>query len=96
MNPPKYSLGDKVRVLSIFPPGHVRTPYFVRGHEGTIVQFCGHFANPEELAYGRSGEPKLCLYRIEFNQQNLWQQYSGSQADKLMVDIFEHWIELKN
>ena len=85
--------GACVRVRAAFPPGHVRTPYFLRGHEGMIDSLAGEFPNPEELAYGRTGMPRLALYRVVFRQPDLWPGYAGAAADTLIADIFEHWLD---
>ncbi|MEM9440487.1 MAG: SH3-like domain-containing protein [Pseudomonadota bacterium] len=84
--------GDRVRVREAHPPGHVRTPYYVRGCEGVVESIAGDFANPEELAYGRDGLPRRTLYRVRFAQQDIWPSYRGLAADSLVVDIYEHWL----
>lgn len=84
--------GDRVRVREAHPPGHVRTPYYVRGCEGVVESIAGDFANPEELAYGRDGLPRRTLYRVCFAQQDIWPSYRGLAADSLVVDIYEHWL----
>ena len=53
-----YKVGDFVRIKNLHPPGHRRTPSYVRGKTGVIERYCGEFKNPEELAYGFSGMPK--------------------------------------
>ncbi len=88
-----FVIGEQVRVRSARPPGHVRTPYFVRGKRGVIESVLGAFANPEELAYGRDGLPKRALYRVRFRQSELWPDYPGAAPDTAVVDIFEHWLE---
>src|SRR6185503_3751316 len=60
----RFNVGDLVRVKRSDPPGHRRTPSYVKGKEGTIERVCGSFPNPEELAYGFDGEPKRVLYRV--------------------------------
>jgi nitrile hydratase len=89
----RFSVGDRVSVRAAFPPGHVRTPYFVRGKAGTIVDIAGAFANPEELAYGRDGRPGIPLYHVLFRQTDLWPGYAGSTTDTAVVAIYEHWLE---
>lgn len=89
----RFEIGDKVRVRLSFPPGHVRTPYFIRGHTGTVTRVMGAFANPEELAYGRPGTPKQPLYWVQFHQTELWPDYSGSKDDSMVVDVYESWLE---
>lgn len=95
---PRFSVGKRVRVRADAPPGHVRTPWMARGRLGVVERICGHFANPEELAYGRDGLPKQPLYRVRFALSQLWPQTDGfadgfGAADTIDVEIFEHWLE---
>ena len=90
---PKFKAGDPVRVRRAFPLGHIRTPYYIRGHLGVIERVCGTFGNPEELAQMRSGEPKRPLYRVRFRQAEVWPDYRGNADDVLEVEIFQHWLE---
>lgn len=85
--------GDPVKVRKAHPPGHVRTPFYIRGREGVVESVAGDFADPEELAYGRDGLPEKTLYRVRFRQTELWPDYEGSSTDSLVVDIYEHWLE---
>jgi len=89
----RFSPGDPVQVQDIRPPGHIRTPLYVRGKTGTIERICGLFANPEELAFGRDGLPLRPLYRVQFEQAELWPDYDGPAGDAVEVEIFEHWLE---
>ncbi|NQV82671.1 MAG: nitrile hydratase subunit beta [Rhodospirillales bacterium] len=93
MTTARFTDGDRVRVREAYPPGHVRTPYFIRGHLGTVVRTVGAFANPEELAYGRDGTPKQTLYWVRFSQTDLWPDYAGSPKDTTVVDVFDSWLE---
>ena len=89
----RFEVGDAVRVKRQFPPGHRRTPHYIRGKAGTIERICGAFPNPEELAYGFDGEPKKVLYRVRFVQKEVWPRYRGSARDLIEMEIFEHWLE---
>ena len=75
------------------PPGHVRTPSYIRGKTGIIERVLEAFPNPEERAYGRSGEPKQVLYRVRFLQRDVWQGYVGAATDTIDVEIYQHWLE---
>jgi hypothetical protein len=90
---PRFATGDRVAVRRGDSPGHVRTPYYVRGLVGVVERVCGPFANPEELAYGRDGLPLRPLYRVRFPQAEIWPGYAGPAEDAIEVEIFEHWLE---
>jgi nitrile hydratase subunit beta len=89
----RFDVGDAVTVRRVFPPGHRRTPYYIRGKDGVIERVCGAFPNPEELAYGFDGEPKKVLYRVRFSQKEVWPVYRGSERDIIEMEIYEHWLE---
>ena len=89
----RFRPGERVRVLKAAPLGHVRTPWYIRGHTGVIERVCGAFPNPEELAYARPGEPRVPLYRVRFAQKQVWPDYAGRQDDVIEIEIFEHWLE---
>lgn len=92
---PRFRVGDQVEVLYAFPLGHVRTPFYVRGKTGFVERLCGIYGNPEDLAYGRSGNPRQPLYRVRFTQCDIWPDYEGGRADSVDVEIYQHWLELK-
>ncbi len=91
--PARFAPGDCVRVLKSEPPGHVRTPWYCRGHVGVIERICGAFPNPEELAYRRQGLPATTLYRVRFRSRDLWPGYGEDPADTVDIEIYEHWLE---
>ena len=89
----RYTVGQQVRVRRTTPPGHRRTPRYVRGCAGVVERVCGPFRNPEEVAYGLSGEPRRWLYRVRFPMADVWNDYGGPRQDVIDVEIFEHWLE---
>ena len=89
----RFRTGDRVTVRWADVPGHIRTPWYIRGRTGVIERLCGAYPNPEELAYARSGLPARPLYRVRFAQAAVWPDYAGSAADTLDVEIYEHWLE---
>jgi nitrile hydratase subunit beta len=90
---PHFSPGDRVKVRWVDVPGHIRTPWYIRGHAGVIERLCGAYPNPEELAYARSGLPAQPLYRVRFVQAQVWPDYAGSPADTIDIEIYQHWLE---
>lgn len=91
--PPLFGKGEKVKVRAAAPLGHIRTPFYIRGHVGEIERLCGSFPNPEELAQMRDGLPAQPLYRVRFLQKDVWPDYRGSDKDTVDIEIYQHWLE---
>ncbi len=89
----RFDIGDRVTIKSGHPPGHRRTPNYIRGKTGEIERICGAFPNPEERAYGFDGLPERVLYRVRFKQTHVWPNYDGPDADIIEMEIYEHWLE---
>ena len=93
MSVPQFTPGDPVKVRAIYPGGHIRTPFYIRGKSGVVERVCGSFRNPEELAFGKYDTDRIPLYRVRFDQAKVWPDYSGSPRDKVDVEIYEHWLD---
>jgi hypothetical protein len=89
----KYRTGDQVKVRVDSPSHHYRTPTYIQGKTGVVVAICGRFRNPESLGHGGEGLPEQLLYRVEFTQNSVWDRYQGPSGDKILVDIYEHWLD---
>ena len=83
---------QRVRIKAMAPPGHIRTPYYLRGKTGTIERSLGAFGNPEEQAYGRIGDRKP-LHRVRFTMGEIWGDAAEQPEDTLDAEIYEHWLE---
>ena len=88
----QFKPGDRVKVKFEDRPGHLRTPWYIRGKPGRIEKVYGDFLNPESLAFGKDGLPKKTLYLVAFNQTDVWGKSAGAK-DKVLVDIYDHWLE---
>ncbi len=86
--------GTRVRVRQWMPPGHIRTPAYLRGRLGTVERVLGAFPNPEDLAYRRPA-PLIPLYRVRFAQADLWPDDRATTAsgDTLEAEIYAHWLD---
>ena len=89
----RFTAGERVRIRQADTPGHVRTPYYIRGKEGVVSMLLGELPNPEELAYGRDGLPVVPVYWVRFQQTDLWPDYQGPENDTTEVEVQEHWLE---
>lgn len=81
-----------LRVRADMPPGHVRTPVYLRGKTGWLERPLGPFPNPEELAY-RHSAPRLSLVRVRFTMAEVWGQAADHPQDTVDAEIYSHWLE---
>jgi len=79
-----------VRVATHMPPGHVRTPAYLRGKIGTVERVLGPFPNPEDLAYRHNAKP-LPLYRVRFRMCDVWPAPENPN-DTIEAEIYAHWL----
>jgi nitrile hydratase subunit beta len=85
--------GARVRVANRPHVGHHRTPGYLKGKTGVVERVQPTFTDPETRAYGGDGLPERRVYLVGFEQRELWPSYAGAGHDRLLVDVFEHWLE---
>ena len=87
--------GTAIRVRDDWPEArghvHIRTPHYLRGHEGKVVRHLGDFPNPEDLAFARPAA-KLPLYHVAFDAKAIW---PDADAAELLVELYEPWLEVR-
>lgn len=88
----KFAPGEAVHIRDDYPPGHIRTPVYLRGKPGIVLSYFGEFVNAEVEAYGRHG-PKKGVYKVRFCARDLWPDYQGPIHDVIEADLYEHWLE---
>tara|TARA_Y100000590_G_scaffold329429_1_gene374131 strand:- start:569 stop:868 length:300 start_codon:yes stop_codon:yes gene_type:complete len=88
-----FKIGDFVKVKDLNLEGHLRTPAYLRDKIGRVELVHGFFKNPEKLAYGKPGLPRLPLYLVEFKQKEVWPDYTGGLLDSISADLYEHWLD---
>ncbi|MEL7463202.1 MAG: SH3-like domain-containing protein [Pseudomonadota bacterium] len=88
-----YSVGAKVRIATMNPPGHIRTPWYLRGKTGVIERDLGPTGDPEALAYGETKGDQIRLYRVRFEMAEVWGEGAERGADTLDAEIFANWLE---
>jgi len=97
--PPRFGVGDRVRVRAERTSGHTRQPGYVTGRTGTVTAHLGAavFAdrNAETIVGERppkgSKDPEH-LYTVAFDGAELW----GASAEpntEILVDLFEPYLE---
>ena len=75
------------------PPGHVRTPFYLRGKTGVIERELDAFPNPEERAYGSKGDA-VKLVRVRFTMAEVWGEEAENPTDVVEAEIYRHWLEV--
>ena len=82
--PPKYRVGDAVRVAADVPSGNPRTPRYIRGKRGVIGQVHGILENSRD----HRGIHKP-LYTVCFD---LSEVSPCRDPDSIWVDVHEEWL----
>jgi hypothetical protein len=88
-----FTPGKTVRVADRPHDGHHRTPGYLKGRTGTVERVHAAFLDPETRAYGDGDPAARRLYLVGFDMPDLWPAYRGEPGDRLLVDVFEHWLE---
>ena len=86
--PPRFSVGETVRVRDLHQVGHTRLPGYVRGHRGTVLLVHHVFVFPDTNAHGRGDDPQH-VYAVQFRARDLW----GAGDHVVTVDLFESYLE---
>lgn len=79
---PRFSLGDRVRVLDDVSGGNPRTPHYLRGRTGRVVAFHGIVVNPLDHR-----QPYPPLYSVAFSMPD-----DKGTGDEVIADIHEEWL----
>jgi nitrile hydratase subunit beta len=79
-----FKVGDRVAVKEENPSGNPRTPKYIRGKKGVIVETHGVISN---LRDHRGLYPPL--YTVAFDVKEV---FGTESADKLRVDLHEDWL----
>jgi len=91
---PIFAVGDRVRISVRYPVGHYRVPIYMRGKQGIVEKILKPAAiNNEEEGFGRNAGSKRHYYRVAVPLAELWAGYAGSPQDRLLIEIFETWLE---
>lgn len=91
---PRHHVGELVQVSSQRKPGHVRTPVYLLGRRGKVIDFRGMYLNPEDIAHFKATVFRLPLYLVEFDLSEVWGQACPQRSirDKTRVEIYEPWL----
>jgi hypothetical protein len=91
---PAFKVGDQIRISVRYPVGHYRVPIYMRGKRGIVQLILKPMAvNNEEEGFGRNAGSKGHYYCVAVPLTELWPGYAGSAQDRLVIEIFETWLE---
>ena len=85
----RFKVGDLVKVRSIHPLGHTRSPRYVRGKTGVVRRVHGIYVFPDTNAH-RAGENRQHVYLVEFSARELW---GRNDRERVMIDLWEDYLE---
>ena len=91
--PPRFAVGERVRVRDLPAMFYTRTPEYCRGAEGLIAEVTYESPAPEDEAWDREDAPPEWFYIVRFKQAELWDCYTGSDKDTLQTELPERWLE---
>lgn len=86
---PRFAVGDVVRVWNRHPPGHTRTPRYVRKATGRVRRVHGAFPVADEVAHG--GHTVEPVYSVRFDAGELWGD--DTDGDAVCIDMWERYLE---
>lgn len=89
--PPRFKIGDAVRVKLATSPLHTRAPRYVRGRPGVIHSLNGGHVFPDSNAAGK-GEQPTHLYTVRFAARDLWGEQAAAR-DSVFADLWEPYLE---
>ncbi|MGO8697665.1 MAG: SH3-like domain-containing protein [Limisphaerales bacterium] len=91
---PAFKVGEQIRISLRYPVGHYRVPMYMRGKRGIVELILEPKAvNNEEEGFGRNAGLKGYYYRVGVPLTELWPGYAGSPQDRLVIEVFESWLE---
>lgn len=90
--PPRYAVGDAVRMKAAPAPQHTRLPGYVRGKRGIVCALHGGHVFADPHAQGL-GEQPAHLYTVAFEGRELWGDEAGAAGLVVHVDAWEPYLE---
>ncbi len=91
--PPKFKVGDDVRIMDLPDLFYTRCQVYTRGARGTVVALVYESPAAEDEAWDNTDKPEW-FYSVKFRQKELWPDYPDQYAnDTLETEFSERWLE---
>ncbi len=92
--PPKFKVGDRVRIRDLPDIFYTRCQVYTRGAEGVVAVVTHESPAPEDEAWDNVDKPEW-FYIVRFKQKELWPEYPDVyENDTLQTEFSERWLEL--
>ena len=88
---PRFSVGDRVTVVSDAPRGHTRKASYIRGKTGVIELAHGEMIYPD-TAGNDLGEAPEHVYTVRFTNEELWGAEAAEPNGSVTFDVWEPYI----
>jgi len=90
-SPPRFKVGDAVRVREMTVTGHTRAPRYCRRRRGIVHEVRGTFVFPDTNA-ALAGEKPQPLYSVRFEGEELWGK-AASPKDAVYIDLWDDYLD---
>jgi hypothetical protein len=91
--PPKFKVGDRVRIKDLPDIFYTRTQTYTRGAVGVITKVCYESPAPEDEAWDNTDKVEW-FYSVVFKQKDLWPDYQDVYSnDTVETEFSERWLE---
>lgn len=93
--PPRFKVGDRVRIKDLPELFYNQTPGYTRGKVGTVIAVAYESPAPEDEAWGHIDRPEW-FYVMRFQHKDLWDDAESADAnsnDAVQCEISERWME---
>ena len=88
---PIYSVGDRVRAVTLHPEGHTRLPRYIHGKEGEVTRvYRAQGFQDAEPIHGRDGA--MPVYAVRFHSREVWGE-TGEANSSVTLDMWEAYLE---
>jgi nitrile hydratase subunit beta len=87
----KFSIGDRVTVISDAPEGHTRRARYIRGKTGVIDLAHGEMIYPDTAGNDRGESPEH-VYTVRFTTEEIWGAGEGEPNGSITFDVWEPYI----
>ena len=91
--PPKFKVGDRVRIKDLPDIFYTRCQIYTRGALGTVAALVYESPAAEDEAWDNTDKPEW-FYSVRFQQKELWPDYPDLYAnDSVETEFSERWLE---